>query len=280
MEVLLQILILIVVAILLIDGMLTGKISYYVHPRLNKAVWFSIVVLMGMALFRIPYLKNTRHNIAYWPYLVILFPILTGFTISPVAVKTSMSQQLTQANIPKDSYKDETQDLVVEQVETAQDLESTLNEAQQQDSPPKEIMVEKDMGVDVKQKYKAMDVNGVTVISDDYFIQWNIDVYEHMETLKGREFSFLAQAYPIEGLAEHQIVFGRLLMICCAADAGLYGVLGETEQASSLEEGCWVNITGTLDITQYQGEKTPILKAIKLEKAVQPQDIYVYNTRY
>jgi putative membrane protein len=267
MEVTLQIFILVILSLLLMNSMLTGKISYYIHPRLNKAVWFSIVALMGMALFRIPCLKSPRHNISYWSYLIILFPILTGFTVLPVGVKTSISQQLTQTNMPKDSYKDETQD-----------AEPILNEAQQQDGMPNEVMVEKD--TDVNQKYKNMEVDGVTVIPDDYFIQWNIDTYEAMDALKGRKFKFLAQVYPIEGLQKNQIVFGRLLMICCAADAGLYGVLGETNQASYLEEGSWVNVTGTLDITQYQGEKTPVLKELKLEKATQPQDIYVYDTTY
>jgi putative membrane protein len=276
MEVLLQILILVAIAILLMNIMVTGKISYYIHPRLNKVVWFSIVALMLMALFRIPGLKKPRHNISYWSYLIIIFPILTGFVVAPVGVKTSVSQQLTQTssykNETKASTRQESQDII------SQDQPITSNEVENYDINKNEVMVKNDM--DVNQKYKAMEVNGVTVITDDYFIQWNTDAYNNMEILKGRKFSFLAQAYPIEGLSENQIVFGRLLMICCAADAGLYGVLGDTEQASSLKEGTWVNVTGTLNITEYQGEKTPILTDVKLEKATQPADIYVYDNSY
>lgn len=273
----LQLIILYSIVLLLIIIMATGKIGLYIHPRLNKGIWFSIVVMILMVVFKVPSIRKARHNIPYWPYLIIIFPIITGFSLPAVAVKNSVvvGQQLSNTKPAQDSSVTPVSETMPEesQITTEQQVveESSLKESLSEN----EVMVEPE--VDIKQKYEQLQIEGVTAITDERFIQWNVDVYNQMELLKGQRVSFLAQVYHIDGLADNQILCGRLLMICCAADAGLYGVLANTQQASSLEEESWVNVTGTLDITDFQGEKTPILIEVKIEKAQQPEDIYVYD---
>jgi len=205
--------------------------------------------------------------------------MVTAFTLPPAGIKTSVSVG-QQATIKQDSKVTQRAESIVKGNNNSILQNEISNYVEMDSEEYTETIVENEKDVNIKEKYEVMKVDGVYVITDDIFIQWNVDTYDHLEELKGEKFSFLAQVFHIDGLKENEILFGRMLMICCAADAGVYGVLGETKESLKLEEGAWITVTGTLDRTDYQGEETPILVDVKIENAKQPKDIYVYDFAY
>lgn len=77
-------------------------------------------------------------------------------------------------------------------------------------------------------------------------------------------------------LEENQFILARLLMWCCAADVAPFGPVCEYEGASTLEEGTWVALEGTVRVGEYEGEKEPRIVVSGIETGLEPERDYIY----
>jgi putative membrane protein len=75
---------------------------------------------------------------------------------------------------------------------------------------------------------------------------------------------------------KNEFVPARFMMSCCTADLQPVGFLCRYEKASNLKNDTWIEVTGTIKITDYYGEKTPIIIVDKVEDATIPINEYVY----
>lgn len=65
-------------------------------------------------------------------------------------------------------------------------------------------------------------------------------------------------------------------MSCCTADLQPIGFLCRYNKAPELKPDTWLKVSGTIKTVDYNGEKTPIIIADKVEDAVKPINEYVY----
>ena len=75
---------------------------------------------------------------------------------------------------------------------------------------------------------------------------------------------------------QNQIIVARFGITCCVADASVYGMMAKGEVAS-LPKDKWVQVTGKIDQTQYNGETIPVIKINQLSKITAPQQPYVFD---
>lgn len=290
MEVMIQFFILAGIAIVLLYGMLSGKINNYVHPRFCLGLWISIIVLFAFALSMLFNMKKPRHNVNLIPYGIYLVPLLIAFIFpdSKVNADMVMAESRTISNLDTNKADTEVnQSDITDESElesdsiapyTTDDSYTTYNDATSQDNI--DILDEASSEEDLAEKYSCYEVDGITNINDDTFANWYFDVYDHLDNFKGKRYQFLGQVYSLEGLADNQFLAGRYFMVCCAADLAGYGFICESDIRDQLEEDQWITVTGTIAECEYEGEKVPKLIDVEIEGAQAPEVEYVYFNNY
>jgi len=75
---------------------------------------------------------------------------------------------------------------------------------------------------------------------------------------------------------QNQIIVARFGITCCVADASVYGMMAKGDVAA-LPKDKWVQVTGKIEETQYNGEDIPVIKIEQLSKITPPKQPYVFD---
>lgn len=241
--------------------MATGELNAYIHPKLHILSFLAMVILFILAI------ATAKNNInkGYFPrlkgtYVVFIIPLLLFF----IGGDTDASRQIAVENGIKISALPTPQQLEGEEESLALKLEAPDTES------PLEINLEEE--VDDATLYLT-NVN-FTALMDD--------MHANLSDYKGRKISYLGLVYKQKDFEDTEIVVGRLLMYCCAADAQVMGLLGHSNQALDYEDGDWVTIDGYIDEKAYKDPYTeyessiPYLIIETISPAEEPEDPYVY----
>lgn len=68
----------------------------------------------------------------------------------------------------------------------------------------------------------------------------------------------------------------RFVVSCCVADASSLGLVVETADAAKFTPDSWVEVKGTLQTKQVDGQTTPVLVAESIQNIPQPDHPYLY----
>ncbi|QYR23631.1 TIGR03943 family protein [Paenibacillus sp. sptzw28] len=101
-----------------------------------------------------------------------------------------------------------------------------------------------------------------------------VDLY--LDNFIGKKLSIKGFVYRDDTLKENQFILGRFAVQCCTADALPYGVMVDFPEANHYDKDSWLNMTGTVSKTTYNGQEIILLKADKIEKIKPADDPYVY----
>lgn len=246
-EVLFQIIIEISISVLLIIGLISGRIHLLIHPKFDIILWMSSIVLLLMAIFSIKRLKMARHMNIITKYTVLVIPIFLVITTPVASLKEDSS--LTYSNI------------------TDNKLTTT---------PPllKKIQNENNLRRLYKEDFGRDYIN----ITDDRYLKWYYDMTFSWEKFDGSKFKFLGRVFKPKK-DEGFIVFGRYGMICCMADMQPCGFVYNGKNYKNFEDGQWYYITGKIRENNrytFNYEKMPLIYDVTFEKANKPLDEYVY----
>lgn len=128
-----------------------------------------------------------------------------------------------------------------------------------------EIM-EDDLPYDLKKDVIKLDNMGYGI--------WYLDCLDHIERYQGKKIQFKAMVLKPESFPKGFFVPGRMAMTCCADDMAFLGYACAYENADSLENKQWVEVTAEVKqdyFADYKGEG-PILTALNVEQAKAPKD--------
>ncbi len=103
---------------------------------------------------------------------------------------------------------------------------------------------------------------------------WYLDSLDHLERYIGKTIRFKAMVLIPEGFPKGYFVPGRMAMTCCADDMAFLGFACEYEDASTLKQKEWVEVTASITKEyweDYKGEG-PILHATSVVKTKAPKD--------
>lgn len=125
---------------------------------------------------------------------------------------------------------------------------------------------EDDLPYSLEQELLVLDNQGYGI--------WYLDSLDHLERYIGKKVQFTAMVLKPEGFPGEYFVPGRMAMTCCADDMAFLGFACHYDQAQSLANKEWVQVTAEVKkeyFADYKGEG-PVLNAISIEKVKAPEE--------
>ena len=121
------------------------------------------------------------------------------------------------------------------------------------------------------------DINADTIrVEDDDFGIWYIDVFDNLETYRGKTVSFKGVVYKPKRSRDDMFVPGRFAMTCCAADIQFVGFPCQWKDAKRLKDKTPVYVTARIDSTETDEGSAPVLYALSVEITDPPEEEVVY----
>jgi len=286
-EAIVQIVILIVIACLLIEAMISKKVNYYVHPRFYLGIWGSIVIVILFAISLISKVRKARHNVNVRHYMIFVIPLAAAL-LFPATGVNSKDMTIANSNITASNSEQKNTNSKTDNASTGDTDSETYNEEASTDEDDAIASTQETQGAnvteketsDISEKYAQYEKDGVMVINDDIFADWYCDIYDNLDDFIGKKCQYLAQVYSMEDFGENQFLAGRYFMVCCAADLVGYGITCESDIRSELKDEEWITVTGTISQYEYNGNMVPLLTDVTITKAEAPDVEYVYYNNY
>ncbi|RNB89287.1 TIGR03943 family protein [Brevibacillus nitrificans] len=116
----------------------------------------------------------------------------------------------------------------------------------------------------------------VIQLNDKVFLDGLTTMELYAKDFAGKEIETFGFVYRQPDFTSQQFVVARFSVTCCTADASVFGVLVEDEQASKWAKDSWVKVRGKLEARSVDGYDMLVLRANKVEQAKAPKDPYVY----
>ncbi|WAW14874.1 TIGR03943 family putative permease subunit [Peptostreptococcus equinus] len=244
LEMLIQGLIELSLAIAILFAIESKKINSFVHPKFNGLLLISSIFLIFLSYMSFKSMEKAKHinNIA--TYFVLAIPLICTFYINDNAFKFSQNIENTSIKI------------------------STKNNN-------KNVDIQKTN----KKLYVAKDGKDYIDVNDDMYVKWYYETVFNLEPYKDVEFKFLVRVFKDSSQNEKFIVLGRLGMVCCMADLQPCGFIYKDSGFEKLQNNQWYLVKGKIkdnhDIT-YNLETLPIMYDVEFERVKKPKDEYVY----
>lgn len=257
-ELLLETLICFTISIFLFYALISGRISNYVHPRINGYLWFAAAALFMITIFMLPSCFTPKHSARPLNYILFLIPVLAAVLIPEGAVQ---SKAISFGGTPQNTGT------------VSQDKGTVLQE---------NVSSQDELGIgpvsSSPSSLPGEDQNGMITISDEQFATWYQDISRDMKKYEGKTLKFKGQVFRMKSFAENEIVPARYAMVCCTADLQPCGILCRSRDASGFKDNDWVWVTGRIKIEAYMGQTMPVCYADKIEGADKAQENYIYFT--
>ncbi|CUH94990.1 hypothetical protein P22_1059 [Propionispora sp. 2/2-37] len=125
----------------------------------------------------------------------------------------------------------------------------------------------------LKQELQQAELIRVT---DRNYTEVMSEINEFPQDYTGKQVTLTGFVFRSPGLAENQLSLVRYVIVCCVADALPYGVMCETDDAKQYPDGTWLTGKGTLEMSHYKGQTTPVLKLTSIQVIKEPEKPYVF----
>lgn len=99
-------------------------------------------------------------------------------------------------------------------------------------------------------------------------------VHDDINSYIGKEIKFSGYVYRVIDFKDNQFVLARDMII--DSQAYVVGFLSEYSGVKEIEDGTWVEITGTIMQGKYHNQDIPIIKISSLNIIDKPQDEFVF----
>lgn len=272
---------------------LTNQLGVFIHPRFHIAVYISAVVLLIMAVENyMRQRKITRKASFKLGYIIFLMPMLLFFI--PTNVSASSSVAVTNGGIirtvPRESVQVEVEETIEEDVEeNTEVIEPTSEKETRAKSQELKMNIEDEPSAKLYATeskllaaLEALDDEIPFEVVDYNYLMFLDALHFNIDTLYGQKFTYKGMIYKDETLEDDEMIIGRMMMYCCAADAQIAGIICHYEQAKDYESNDWVEFTASLSVRDYYVEeldktmKVPYLIVENIEPIEAPSDIYIY----
>ena len=238
----------------------TDKYLLFVTPRMQKYLYFSVLVMgiWGISCFRRLFIPQYQMQLNRLFVLVVpMIAMLLPYTVlnasdSSITDMNSKTQEISssdatgQNNVSQQSTTDI-------QTDTSSNMQTTSTE----DDIPS--------GLDTASK--------TITISDTEFYQWLLQLNFSPEKYEGYTIHIHGTVYREEGMEANEFAVTRLLMSCCVADLANCGPLCIWDDAGTLTQDSWINVTGTYHYDDYKGME---INVTDVEAAEPSEEQYIY----
>ncbi|WLD92951.1 TIGR03943 family protein [Alkalihalobacillus sp. AL-G] len=283
----------------------TGDITKYINPKYEMMSQFAagvFVFLFLIQLFRIWEKGHHQHDehcsadcghdhghSASFPkkivsYSIIIFPLFTGYALSPAVLDSSIAAKKGSFLPQKTSNSIESASEVKEtpqekdgtsSVDITNDQSDRNNIDQQDDNkalPNNNYLTQEEFD----KKIGKLDELDVIKMEGDVFSSYYEGISMDPNAFVGKKIKLSGFVYKEEGFNANQLVISRFLITHCVADASIIGFLSEFDQASKLKQDTWIEIDGVLGVTTYNEVEMSMIKVNKWKVIEEPSEPYVY----
>ena len=120
------------------------------------------------------------------------------------------------------------------------------------------------------------DMNApIVTIADEDYAFWYMDFADKPENYNGKTVNMRMMVAKNKSLIKGEMVVGRKLMTCCAADVQYKGMLCKCAEADKFKSGDWVLLTAKIAFEPhrlYKAEKGPVLHAVSVVPTTPPDE--------
>jgi putative membrane protein len=226
----------------------TGKLSYFIHPKMFKYCYFAVFALALMAVYQLSdvFTQSSHMKIKYG-YLLFIFVLFLGFVISPKGLNA-------QAALNRGIYS----------------LDRRINTGDNRNE-------------DIEKKTPVKRIpRGSVEVNEKNYMQVLNEIHNNLDSYEGKSITITGFVYREASFDSKNFVAARMLVNCCAADAEVVGYLCKYNNKLQFPKGQWVKVTGVIDRTEIEhedkGKKTvPVIDVLKVTRISEPDNKYVYE---
>ncbi|MFT8323087.1 MAG: TIGR03943 family protein [Bacillus sp. (in: firmicutes)] len=274
----------------------TGDITKFINPKyVGLSVVASILffLLAAIQITRLLFSKESNHdchqenqicnhdhgNSSFHTkklvsYMVIAFPLITGFFLPAKFLDASIAEKKGGTAILSNQQKKNTEDSLSQA--KANTNSSTTNAVDNNPIDPG-LANQKTISSDEFEKINhQLDQSDYINMQEKVFSTYYEKINMEIDAFAGRTIKLKGFVYKEEGLAKNQLVLSRFVITHCIADAGIIGFLSEFPEAEKITEDTWLEATGILEKTAYNGANLPMLKITSWKRVNEPEQPYVY----
>ena len=227
----------------------SGEILYFVHPRSIKFTTTTMLAFFVLTIFQVKRLTNPSQRPIKWGYLLFLLPLLTGALVAPQGIteEIAVTRGITVAAQDRSGF-------------------SLFSPNAQR-------------RIDYSQ-------DEVLELDDVFFDDALNEIRSDLPRYIGQKVSLYGFVFRQDHFDDQTIFVSRLLIVCCAADSLITGILADYEGAAAYEDYTWVEITGVIDQTTYydpwvdKSYEAPIVRVDSMAPREKPSIPYVYPRNY
>ncbi|KYG90687.1 TIGR03943 family protein [[Bacillus] sp. KCTC 13219] len=266
----------------------TGEIKKLINPKYGNLSIVAAVLFFILFLVQLTRIAEKKHhhdkhccsthdhgNTSFTTrkalsYTIIIIPILTGFLLpaqilgSTIADKKGGVVMLTKQQQASIGDYVSSNKPIVENIYD-HEPDPALIEGRKE-------MQENEYELLKKELFKKSKIN---MAAEDYIIYYD-EINNNVSEYIGRRIQLNGFILKEEEFAQNQMVISRFFITHCIADANIVGFLSDFPEATSLAEDTWVEVIGTLDITEFDGAYLPIIKIEQWVEIQEPETPYLY----
>lgn len=272
----------------------TGDIAKYINPKydmMSKIAVGIFFLFFIIQLTRIFQKKRTHHVCCshcchshdhgqggfpkVFGFIMVAFPLITGFTIPPATLNSSIAANKGNILLQISGGKEE------------KSFEEHLMESATSLTEKEEIDIYSSDHVplvndnylseeELEEKNRSLFESRIIEMNEDIFISYYNQINENPKLFEGRTIKLSGFVFKEGDFSENQFVLARYLITHCVADASVIGFLSELEGANRLQQDSWVEIEGKMAVGTYEGYELPIIKVTKWNITTEPKEPYIF----
>lgn len=273
--------------LLLLKLLLTNDITLFIAPKMNGFIYLTLFVFLLLGVLLI--FRGTSEEYGHYDcecegehsypksklmslllYSIFIIPITTGLLFADHVLGSSVAKNRTI------KLGADTQDMA--NLQPLKKNSSSSNPSQPDSTPAPSSA---DMPEPLTQtEYSSLTSNlllttSINVTDDTYVPMVNI-IQENLEKIIGKTITIKGFIYREKNFFQDQIVIARYGITCCVADASVYGMMAKGD-VSGLPKDKWIQVTGTIDQTIFDGASIPIIHIQDYKMIPVPEQPYVYD---
>jgi putative membrane protein len=290
-------LILLSFAIFLFKLHFTGDITKFINPkyvRLSQSASLIFLVLFFIQITRIWTTKNLDHSHCHHEdhdcghdhgnsqfnakklasYTIVILPLISGFFLPAKVLDASIASKKGGMAVLSNQSE----------LKTINDNGITDNFDQNpavvnSDNQSDQLLIDSQQEIskdEFNQLIQKLEQSPTIKMNDFVYNTYYEEISKDIGKYKGRKIQLTGFVYKEEGFQPNQLVLSRFLITHCVADASIVGFLSEFNEASVIDEDTWIEATGELEITTYDGFELPYLKITEWKEIREPKEPYIY----
>ncbi|MEH7096558.1 TIGR03943 family putative permease subunit [Neobacillus vireti] len=276
--------------LLLFKLLLTNNISLLIAPKMIRFIYFTLFICLILGVLLIirgtsgkdhsyhcdcdgDHTYPSSFGKSVFLYLLFIIPITTGFLFSNNVLGSSVAMNRTiklgaNSQPPKQNSVLNNSSSKIQSSSNPNNSNNTQSVLDNQPEP----LTQKEYDA---LKNKILKDNIINIDDNQYVNIMNI-IQDNLNAMIGKTVTTKGFVYREKEFMQNQIIVARFGITCCVADASVYGMMAKGEVAA-LPKDKWVQVTGKIDQTQFNGETIPVIKINQLSKITAPQQPYVFD---